>query len=63
MPLKGIRARATRHGAAISDLRARIRALEARIGHIDAMINDRWNRTVTKVNDLRDYISIKLDNK
>ena len=55
MPLKGIRARATRHGESISALKADVRLLLAAVSRQDLRIT----KCVAKINEILAYEGMK----
>ncbi len=60
MPLKGIRARLTRHGDSLSAIKARLRSSEAKIAALEQLTAERWLLVVDRINAFREYIGKKL---
>ncbi len=59
MPLKGIRARLTRHGDSLAEIRSQMRDLVADANRREIRIS----KVVTKINDIVAYLDAKLGPK
>ncbi len=59
MPLKGIRARATRHAEEIRDLRSQVKDLRAEISYLHQTVRRVHAKHFEKINEIVKFLAVK----